>query len=269
MSAANSQIGKLEIITPPVENLNRASLWNEKILDAIDTNTAAVAISHAHWADGTKFDLEEIRNRTRDVGSLLIIDGTQSVGAMPFDIERIQPDALICAGYKWLLGPYGLGLAYFAETFDDGIPIEENWINRLNSENFAGLVDYEEEYQPGALRYGMGEQSQFVLAPMLLEALRQINAWNPERIQEYCATIISEPIGKLRNHGYWIEDENFRSSHLFGIRHETIPIESVKKQLSSANIFVSYRGTAVRVSPFVHNTKEQVEFLVDELIKIT
>ena len=107
-------------------------------------------MSHIHWADGTLFDLKAIRQRTRDVGALLIIDGTQSIGALPFDIQEIQPDALICAGYKWLMGPYSLGLAYLGEFFDEGIPIEENWKNRHNSHHFARLVNYEDKYQPHA-----------------------------------------------------------------------------------------------------------------------
>jgi selenocysteine lyase/cysteine desulfurase len=106
----------------------RGSVWNEKILSAIDNNTRAVALGNVHWADGTLFQLEEIRKRTRDVGALLIVDGTQSVGVMPFDVKKIQPDALVCAGYKWLLGPYSIGLAYYSEYFDEGTPIEESWL---------------------------------------------------------------------------------------------------------------------------------------------
>ena len=49
---------------------------------------------------------------------------------MPFDLDEIQPDALVCAGYKWLMGPYGSGLAYYGKYFDQGKPIEESWINK-------------------------------------------------------------------------------------------------------------------------------------------
>ncbi|NBC06158.1 MAG: aminotransferase class V-fold PLP-dependent enzyme, partial [Bacteroidetes bacterium] len=86
--------------------------WNEAILDAIDERTALVSLAHVHWADGTLFDLPAIRQRATEAGALLVIDGTQSVGALPFDIQEIQPDALICAAYKWLMGPYTTGLAY-------------------------------------------------------------------------------------------------------------------------------------------------------------
>ena len=134
------------VVAPPAELSSRGKVWNERILDAIDNTTRAVAISNVHWADGTLFQLQEIRKRTREVGALLIVDGTQSIGALPFDVIQIQPDALICAGYKWLLGPYSIGLAYYGEYFDNMQPIEENWINRLNSEDFTQLVSYQSLY---------------------------------------------------------------------------------------------------------------------------
>ena len=237
------------------------------ILEAVNSNTAVLAISQAHWADGTRFDLLAMRKKTREVGALLVIDGTQTIGAYPFDVEEIKPDALICAGYKWLLGPYGLGLAYYGEYFDDGKPIEESWINRLNSEDFAGLVEYEDAYQPGSLRFAVGEHSSFVLVPMLLEALRQLNEWQPVRIQAYCRTIIEEPLKKLQEAGYWAEEANWRTSHLFGLRHQAMPLEKVRSALAERNIFVSFRGSAIRVAPYIHNTVDDLYALTDVLLQ--
>lgn len=267
MTSTKEQGGKLVIVDPPLTTENRGEKWNSLILEAINSKTAMVAISQAHWADGTLFNLKEIRKRTNDVGALLILDGTQSVGAYPFDIDEIKPDALICAGYKWMLGAYGLGVAYYGEYFDNARPAEDNWINRLNSEDFSGLIEYEEAYQPGAMRFSVGEHSSFVLAPMLIEALKQLNEWQPARIQEYCKTIVEEPIQRLRNAGFWVEEDNWRTSHLFGIRHEAMPLEKIQSAFAEKNIFVSFRGSAIRVSPYVHNTIDDMNLLADVLIE--
>jgi selenocysteine lyase/cysteine desulfurase len=167
----------IKTVNAPEDFVDRGKRWNEKILDAINSNTRAVAIANFHWADGTRFDLQAIRKRTKEVGALLIVDGTQSVGAVPFDVQKIQPDALVCAGYKWLLGPYSIGLAYYGDYFNNGKPIEECWINRKDSENFAGLVSYQSDYQPGMLRYEVGEHSNFILVPMMIKAIEQLNKW--------------------------------------------------------------------------------------------
>ena len=267
MTTAEQQGGKLVIVDPPQTTEQRGEKWNQLILEAINDNTAVLAISQVHWADGTKFDLVAMRKRTKEVGALLIIDGTQSVGAHPFDIEEIKPDALICAGYKWLLGPYGLGVAYYGEHFDEAKPIEENWINRLNSEDFAGLVEYEKSYQPGVLRLEMGEHSSFILVPMLLESLRQLNEWQPDRIQAYCKSIVEGPLARLQDAGFWVEEEALRASHLFGIRHADMPLDKIKAAFGEKNIYVSYRGSAIRVAPYVHNTTDDLNAMVDVLLE--
>src|SRR5690606_12397358 len=115
-----------------------------------------------------------------------------------------------------LLGPYSIGLAYYGPHFDGGTPIEQNWINRLESENFSSLVSYQPEYQPGAARYSVGEQSNFILVPMALKAIEQINRWGVPNIQEYCESISKDAIEKLREKGFIVEDLPYRSSHLFG-----------------------------------------------------
>lgn len=249
----------VNVIAPPKGVNDRGKQWNERILEAIGANTRAVAIAHVHWTDGTRFDLEAIRKRTRDVNALLIVDGTQSVGALPFDVQQIQPDALICAGYKWLLGPYSIGLAYYGEYFDKGKPIEQNWINRLNSEDFTQLVVYQDEYQPGALRYEVGEHSNFILVPMLRVAIAQLNRWGVDNIQQYCGSITRESIARLREHGFWIEDGAVRAHHIFGIRlPEGTDLSKIKEKLLKNHIYVSYRGDAIRVSPNVYNREEDL-----------
>jgi selenocysteine lyase/cysteine desulfurase len=251
--------GELLAVSPEKTLAGRGKRWNEKILESITAKTRAVAIAQNHWADGTRFDLENIRKKTRDVGAMLIVDGTQSVGALPFDVAKIQPDALMCAGYKWLLGPYSIGLAYFSESFNDGKPLEENWINRQNSEDFSALVSYEKMYQPGALRFDVGEHSNFILVPMLLKAISQLNRWHVQNIQDYCRSITTASIEKLNERGFWIEDEHYRANHLFGIRiPEGVSIDAVKYSLLKNNVHVSFRGDAIRVSPNVYNDEQDL-----------
>ncbi|MBK5277939.1 MAG: aminotransferase class V-fold PLP-dependent enzyme [Bacteroidia bacterium] len=258
---------KIKIINPPLIREGRGKRWNELLLEAIDKNTKLVALGNVHWADGTLFNLVEIRKRTKAVGALLVIDGTQSVGALPFDIQKIKPDALICGGYKWLMGPYSIGLAYYGEYFDGGTPIEENWINRLHSENFAELVNYQTDYQAGALRYEVGEHSNFILVPMMLAALKQINQWKPENIQAYCAKITSRPLHLLKESGFWVEDDEYRGQHLFGIRlPQLLKTKIVKEKIQVNKISVSFRGDAIRVAPNVYNDEKEMMKLVKVLI---
>jgi selenocysteine lyase/cysteine desulfurase len=257
---------RIRTISPPESMDDRGKVWNQRLIAAINTETCLVAISPVHWADGTKFDLKAIALACKLNDALFVIDGTQSVGALPIDIQEIKPDALVCAGYKWLLGPYSCGFAYFGPFFDNGSPLEQNWINRVGSDDFKSLINYQSNYRSGAWRYNMGEQSNFILNPMLSDSIDNLMSLGIENIQEYCKNLVTEPINKLRNIGYWVENEAFRSNHLFGIRPpEGTDIIKIQKRLIESNISVSFRGTSIRISPNVYNNEQDLAALVETL----
>lgn len=253
---------KLKIVSAP-ESKSRGEDWNNEILNAINEETRVVAIGHVHWSDGTLFALGKIREKLDRVGGLLIIDGTQSIGALPFSVKKIRPDALICAGYKWLMGPYSMGLAYYGPAFDEGKPIEENWINRKESDNFAGLVKYQPEYRDMALRYEVGEHSNFVLVPMIHESLKQVLKWDPANIQAYCKDLTKEPLTELQKLGYTLENEKWRAEHILGVRlPKNLELEALKLSLKKNKVSVSVRGSAIRISPHVYNDEMDMRKLL-------
>ena len=252
----------LKFINKPNSENNAGRAWNKKILNSINKQTKVVAMGLLHWADGTIYDIEKIRKKTKEVDALLIIDGTQSIGVMPFDIKETQPDALICAGYKWLMGPYGIGLSYYGPFFDNGKPIEESWINRKNSEDFSNLINYEDEYGEYARRYSVGQQSNFINISMLKAGIDQLNHWGIENVYKYIESITTPCFPLLNKKNTWYEDSKFRSSHLFGIRPKK-NLKKILEKIRENNIFISLRGDIIRVSPSVYNTKEDVQKLFE------
>jgi selenocysteine lyase/cysteine desulfurase len=242
--------------------------WSERILDAIGPKTRLVSMAHIHWANGTIFDLAAIREATRRHGALLVLDGTQSIGALPFSVQEFQPDALICASYKWMMGPYATGLAYYGEYFDDGIPVEESWMHRLNSDDFSGLVDYQSQYRPKAYRYSVGETSNFALLPILHHALEQILDWGVSNIQTYCAELSDRWIPHLQELGCQVNEKDLRAGHLFGVRLPgQADMAQLKMALKEENIYVSVRGNFIRVAPYVFNEDADFETLVNCIAK--
>ncbi|MEP5611083.1 MAG: aminotransferase class V-fold PLP-dependent enzyme [Cyclobacteriaceae bacterium] len=261
-TALTEQGYKITTISAP-KSARRGEDWNNEILNAINDQTRVVSIGHVHWSDGTLFSLELIRKKLDQVGGLLIIDGTQSVGALPFSVKKYRPDAVICSGYKWLMGPYSIGLAYYGPAFDGGMPIEQNWINRIKSDDFAGLVKYEETYREKALRYEVGEHSNFILVPMIHEALKQILKWDPASIQKHLKELTAGPLNELREIGYSIENEEWRGHHLFGVRlPKGIDIDTLKGSLAKHRVSVSTRGDAIRIAPHVYNDEMDMRKLL-------
>lgn len=260
----------LKTVPYPLEAAeNRGKIWNERLLAAIDNNTILVALGHIHWANGTLFDLKALSKRAKEVGALLVIDGTQSVGALPFDVAEIQPDALVCGGYKWLMGAYSLGYAYYGSYFDNGKPLEESWTGRHNAEDFSSLTNYETAYKPLSTRYDMGEKSNFITVPMGISALSQLLEWGIQNIQDYAQLLTREAVPLWREKGYWVEDDAWRSHHLFGIQlPKGVAMQTLQTKLAARKILLSMRGDFIRISPNVYNDSNDIEVLTEVLLSI-
>ena len=257
---------ELKIIDAPGLVNGRGAAWNEKILNAITKETSAIILSTIHWTDGTKFDLKQIGERCREINAYFIADGTQSVGALPMNVNEFKIDALVCAAYKWLMGPYSMGLAYYCEKFNDGTPLEDSWMTRSNSRDFTGLTRYVDDYNPGAGRYNMGEFSNFIHMPMVERGLEQLETWGVDSVQDYCSGLIQPLLVYLRGQGYWVEQDEYRANHLFGF---LLPPKADKnkflEEIKKRKVIVSVRGDVIRVSPHVYNDQKDIRALIEAL----
>ena len=242
--------------------------WSRAVLAAIDERTAVVALPHCHWTDGGRLDLVRIGARCREAGALLVLDLTQSAGALRFDAAAIRPDYVVCAGYKWLLGPYSLGFLWAAPEHRDGKPIEYNWIGRAGAEDFAGLVDYRDEYQPGARRFDVGERSNFILVPMLNAALEQILEWGVGAIEATLAARTADVAARAARLGLGSAPAELRAGHFLGLRFPdgALP-DGLPAALAAERVHVSVRGASMRVTPHLYNTDEDVDRLFAALTR--
>ena len=231
------------------------------VLAAIDERTAVAALPHCRWTDGALLDLETIGERVRAAGGALALDLTQSAGALPIDMARVQPAYAASACYKWLMGPYTLGFLYVHPDHQDGEPIEYGWSPRAGSEDFARLVDYRDEYAPGARRYDMGEMSNFHLMPMAVAALEQILAWGVDGIAATLTARTAAIAERARAIGLDSQPAERRAGHFLGLRFpEGVP-PGLLDALAREKVYVSVRGSSVRVTPHLYNTDADVERL--------
>lgn len=239
---------------------------SEALIESINEKTSLIACPHVLWTNGRRVDLEQIAIKRQEFKAQLVIDGTQSVGAFDFSWERIQPDFLVTASYKWLLGPYALGFLVAHQKHWQGEPLEENWINRKNSSDFSKLTDYQPEYQIGARRFDMGEKSQFLQMPMVIAALKQILAWGIPSIESTLKAHNFYLAQRLSEFGFEVPPDSEQAPHMIGFYHKAIPSDLVD-HLKAERIFVSQRGSSLRVAPHVYNTQEDLDRFISEVKK--
>ncbi|HEY8918745.1 MAG TPA: aminotransferase class V-fold PLP-dependent enzyme [Chitinophaga sp.] len=239
--------------------------WTNAVLAAIDEQTGLVALPQCHWTDGALLHLDAISKKTHALGIPLVLDLSQSLGAYPINIDEIAPDFAVCAGYKWMLGPYGLGYLYVNPAWHEkGIPLEYSWLTRKGSEDFTQLVNYTEHYKPGAHRFDMGEYSQLNLAPIALAAVEQLNEWGVQPIHNYLSTLTNS-IPALSKQLPFVQCEDIEyAGHMRGI---IIPdaayLQAIRKALPENNIHVSFRGNAIRIAPHVYNDQQDLNRLFE------
>jgi selenocysteine lyase/cysteine desulfurase len=239
--------------------------WTTCVIDAIDERTSVVTLPNCHWTDGGLLDLERIGERVREVGAAFVIDGTQSIGAMSFDVEKVRPDFVVTAVYKWLLGPYSMAFMWCAPHRREGRPLEYSWMAREGSGDFPHLVDYQRGYRPGARRYDVGETANFALIPPVTAAFEQTLEWGVERIASYIGRLNDRIVAETEPLGLSAAPADKRARHLFGLRLGGHDPEAIEKAVGEANVFVSVRGGAIRVSPHVYNDEHDVDRLLEVL----
>lgn len=242
--------------------------WTGALLETIDDRTAVVCVPNLHWTDGSLIDVVAVGAAARSVGATFVIDASQSLGSLPLDVSEVQPDYLITVGYKTLLGPYSQGYMWVSPEHRLGMPLEHGWITRAGSEDFAGLVDYKSDYQPGARRFDVGERSNFVLVPMATAALTQILEWGSGSIAAYVAGLTSIAETAAAGLGLQPIPADRRGPNLMGVRVPGGPPGDLSKRLAAEGIFVSVRGDSIRIAPHVYNDRDDVDRLFAALAKI-
>ena len=251
-----------EIVTVVRE---RGETWTDAILSVLDERIRIVSVPQVHTTDGALVDLEAVADRTHALGARLVIDACQSAGVMPIDVERLRPDFLVTVGYKWLLAPFSLAYLYVADEHRDGEPLEENWIVRVGAEDFTGLDDYSDEYQPGARRFDMGARTSFNLTPMAIAAIEQLLEWRLPRIaatlQETTATLAA----RASELGLRPPPADRRAPHILGLGLPAEARERALPALAAANCFAAMRGGSLRIAPHLHTTPEDVDRLIGAL----
>lgn len=246
-------------------DLGEASDPTAAVIAAIDERCAVAALPNVLWTDGTRLDLVAIGAQCRAVGAALVLDLTQSAGAMVTDFAAIRPDFAVAACYKWLLGPYSIGFQWIAPHRREGRALEETWIGRAGSEDFAALVDYRDAYQPGARRFDMGERANFALMPAAIAAMRRILDWSVAGIAATLGAKTAAIADGARAMGLSPTPDDRRGPHYLGIAlPESAPADLLAR-LVARNVHVSQRGRSLRITPHLYNDEADGQRLLAAL----
>ncbi|HKX08725.1 MAG TPA: aminotransferase class V-fold PLP-dependent enzyme [Stellaceae bacterium] len=234
----------------------------DAIRPALDARTRVVTLSHVQYWNGHRCDVAGIGGLCRPGGVHLIVDGTQSIGAMPLDMAASGVDAVVVSSHKWMLGPIGIGfLAFSARMLECVAVTTPGWLSVNDPFEFHNTLDF----LPDARRHEPGTENGAGICG-LTERLREIDDFGLAAIEARILGLNDEIAEAARRLG--AEVDRHAPAERSGILTFAFPGRdnaAAVKHLLTAKVRVSLRHGRIRVSPHYYNDATDVAALADGL----
>jgi selenocysteine lyase/cysteine desulfurase len=231
----------------------------------ITPRTRAIAISHVEFADGHRNDLAALGALCRDRGLLLFVDATQSLGAVPIDVDGWGIHAAVAHGYKWLHAGFGIGVAAFsAEGMVRVTPTHGGSASVCENPYVA---EPRLSWHPTAQRFEPGGQP-FTLISGLLASLSLLEEVGADRILPHALRLLDQLVDGVTAKGYTIAsslEPAHRSQFLALTSGSADGDLRAHVALSEAGVVTVIRSRGIRVAPSFYNDADDIERLIDAL----
>jgi selenocysteine lyase/cysteine desulfurase len=237
----------------------------DTLIEAIDESTSVVAVSNVQYATGTVVDISRLRQGAAQVGAHLIVDATQSAGAIRVDTGAWDADAVVASGYKWLGGHGGVALAVMSPGLLEQIPPLPGWMGASAPFGFDGTSL---SLAGDARRYTQSTLSYASMAG-LVAAVEQLLSLGEARIEAH-ARSLALLVNDASEYGW----QPFRSAgdragapHIISLGRPGENAQAIVQRLRSHNIVCSARGRRIRVSLAPYNDASDVNSLIEALAR--
>ena len=229
----------------------------ERILAAIDSGTALVALSHVSFRSSYRLEVEPIVERAHKHGALVLLDVYQSAGAVPLQAAAWNVDFLIGGTIKWLCGGPACGYLYIRPDLQRRLqPRLTGWVAHSAPFDFTAPPM---RYDPSVRRFAQGTPSIPALYSVLpgLQIIEEVSVETcraeSERRTEWMIAFALEKGWKVNSP----RDVNQRGGSVM-IYVEDGP--AMVQRLNERGVFVDCRpGVGLRMSPHFFNTDEEVK----------
>jgi len=233
--------------------------WNE-IEQHVSARTRLVLVSTVDYVTGERPNLAPTLARLRDRGILVLLDGTQSIGALEFDCRTLRPDFLVVDAYKWMISPNGAGFLYVEAGARKWLrPNVIGWRSDRDWRNVDALHHGAPRFSERAERYegGMLPFPSLYAMQASLELIEQLGI---DAIQNRVLGLASLTKEELRRLGAQLDAPagDYLDSQIVAARFPGADVSALAKQLGGKNIVVSARRGYLRVSPHFYNNDEDV-----------
>ncbi|HLY16259.1 MAG TPA: aminotransferase class V-fold PLP-dependent enzyme [Bryobacteraceae bacterium] len=239
----------------------------ENFYQALTPRTRLVAISTVNYSTGFRAPLEEISEELRRRGILLYLDGTQSLGALRFDVGRARPDLFAVDAYKWLLSPNGAGFMYVSPELRERLaPAVIGWRSHKDWRNHENLHHGAPQFSTDAERYE-GGMLPFALLYAMDAVIEMMQTIGPEQIERRAMKLACGVGEVLRRAGASLAADRgpHFDSQIVTARFDGRDARLIARELQSHKVLVAARHGNLRVSPHFYNNEADLARLAEAL----
>ena len=240
----------------------------DDLIAALTPKTRLVSVSHVRFDDGSLLDAKRLAAACHAQGALLLLDVSQSCGAVPMNVRELGADFIVCAGYKWLFGPFGTGFFWIKhELLSSVLPAPFYWMAVAGSDNFAKLDFANSQPENSAKRWDAPEWASYFNFNLAgfdasLEFVLRMGAETVERHNRELIELMFARLPKDRCVPASPLDAAKRGP--YGCFAARTPEKTVAlyHKLRTENVIVSLREGNIRVSPHLYNTERDIDRLI-------
>lgn len=223
----------------------------------IDNRTRVIALSTVMFATGFRNDIAAVGKLCKERGIFFVVDGIQSLGAFPMDVQACNIDFLAAGSQKWLLSAPGSGFLYCRQEMIDQIK-PGAYVGASSVVDAQNYLDYNLTHPQNASRFDIGTPN--ILGIVALNAtLKLLAEVGIDRISTRITQLIDALIVHMNERGYELSAST-DPSHRSGIVVAKIPdAHRIAETLQKEGIVVTERGGGLRIAPHFYNTLEEIE----------
>lgn len=236
----------------------------DEVAAAIGPRTRLLCLTWVHSLSGFAIDLDAIGQVCREHGILFIVNASQALGVRALDVTKAPVDAVVSVGFKWLCGPYGTGFCWIRPDVLRRLSFNQTyWLAMLTADDLASEeIDLTLRSDPGARRYDVFGTANFFNFHPLARAIELVCGIGVDAVARHDSTLVDQFIAGLdRRHYRLLSPETgvARSTLVFFTPIDRDRTDQVYAALAGGGIHVARRAGALRLSPHLHNTNEDIE----------
>ena len=252
---------KLKIISPRDRFLNA-----DDFIAALTPRTRLVSVSMVRFDDAVMLDAARLAAACHAQGALLLLDASQCCGAIPIDANQLGVDFIVCAGYKWLLGPFGTGFFWAkGKHIANMRPGPFYWMAAEGAENFAALNFADPKPAQAARRWDSAETANYYNLAALDAGLELVLKIGPQNVAAHNHKLIDLLFSRLPQDRFVVSSPLDRKQRgPYGCFEARTPEKTKEfyEKLRKENVITSLRENKIRVSPYVYNTERDIDRLI-------